>query len=159
MKYLIILLFFFNFCQNYRYKEKIVDNENGYNVKVIVKIDGSKKTQEINFKHIISQKLCFRFKNKNLIVKNLTLKKLDGYAVTGINIQEYENKYFYSLELYKSNGSPEIFIVYDVNGILIAKMKNTKTKTQYKFFKKGIDSTFFDNIKNVAVYDLTDLLI
>lgn len=159
MKYSIILIIFFNCYQNFIYKEKIVGDEKNYNLKVIFKIDKRKKTEEINFKHIINQKLCFRFKNKDLRYKNFNVSYSDGYVLSGIEIQKYKNHFFYNVELYKSNGSPEIFVIYDINGVLIAQMKTSKTKTEYKFFKKGFDSTFFDETKTLNVYDLTDLLL
>ena len=48
-------------------KEKIIGNTNTYNLKVIVVIDPTKRTEEISYSHIITEKINFR--NKTRILK------------------------------------------------------------------------------------------
>ena len=64
------------------------------------------------------------------------------------------NKIVYQFEYYRSNGSPEIYVFYDVHGLRICKMQSSRSETKYSFIKKGFDAAFFENLKLIKYNDL-----
>lgn len=157
MNYLICVFFILNMQSKFIFKEKLIGDSKGYNIKATIKLDPSKKTEEISFKHIINQTINFREKQKNIISVVFNTKKMNGYAITGINILNYKRQIYYELELYRSNGSPEIYLIYNEVGKRIIKSVERSNKTQYYFLKKNINSDFFEMSEISIKYDLTDM--
>lgn len=156
MKFSLIFLLAFLLISN-ESKEKIIGNTQGYNLKVIVEIDPKKKTKEISFHHIVKEKLYFRNKTQILKTEIVDLENLNGYILSGINELKFKNDNIYQMEYYRSNGSPEIFVYFNVSGILLCKETVYRNKTEYNFIKKGLNEKYFDNFKPVRSYDLMEL--
>ncbi|MCF6142062.1 hypothetical protein L1S34_12260 [Flavobacterium sp. K77] len=154
-----IYLFFLSmiFLISNESKEKIIGNLNSYNLKIIVETDPTKKTDEIDFHHVIKEKIYFRNKAEILSTEIIEVKSNDGYILTGINTLKSKNKNIYQMEYYRSNGSPEIFVYFDNRGTKLCKQTAFRNKTEYNFIKKGLNTKYFDDLKIVKSYDLIDL--
>ena len=138
-------------------KEKIIGDTESYNLKVIIEIDAKKKTDEISFHHVVKEKIYFRNRTQTLKTEIVDLKNLDGYILSGINELKFKKNSIYQMEYYKSNGSPEIFVYFNVSGIMLYKETVNRNKTECNFIKKGYNKTYFDNFKVVKNYDLIEL--
>ena len=156
MKFSLIFLLIFLLTSS-ESKEKIIGDTESYNLKVIIDIDAKKKTDEINFHHVVKEKIYFRNKTQILKTEIVDLKNLDGYILSGINELKFKKNNIYQLEHYRSNGSPEIFVYFNVSGIMLYKETAYRNKTECNFIKKGYSKTYFDNFKVVKNYDLMEL--
>lgn len=157
MKFYICIFLFLIIQTKFIFKERLIGDFKSHNIKLTIKINPAKRTKEINFNHVVNETICFRFKQKNLSSKVFNRKELKGYAITGINILNYKNQLMYELELYRSNGSFEIYLVYNEMGQLIIKTTVENGKTKNIFYKKSIDTSFFDLAKTLEKNDLTYL--
>lgn len=135
--------------------ERTIGDLNGYHISIKVTSDESKRR---NADHaVVSQKVVFRQKQKILTTKTFTVKAYDGYAISDLSIQKYKNRLYYELAFYRSNGSPEIYEIYNLNGKKLAKCTAARNGTTYTFFSKGIQSDFFEKSKTVKSCDLIKL--
>jgi len=156
MKFSLIFFLMFILTSN-ESKEKIIGNSESYNLKVIIEIDPTKKTKEISFHHIVKENIYFRNKKQILKTEIVDLENLNGYILSGISEFKSKKENIYEMEYYKSNGSPEIFVYFNVSGILLYKKTAYRNKTKCNFIKKGLSEKYFDNFKLVKSYDLIEL--
>ena len=154
MKLFISFIFAIFLTSNYELKEKIIGNTESYNLKVISTIDPRKKTDEISFHHVITQKIYFRNKSNIIQTKTVNVEKLNGYALTEITELKAVDKKIYRMNYYRSNGSSEIFIFYDNNGSRLCKMNCPRNETKYIFIKKGFKASYFEDLEVIKNYDL-----
>lgn len=152
---LLISLFLWvgSFAQT-KTKEKTIGNLKGYNLTVKVTSDKSKKANA--FHCIVNQSIKFRQQQKTLATKLFTLKAYDGYAISDIRIVKYKKQLYYELAFYRSNGSPEIYELYNTAGEKLAKCTAARDKTTYAFFRKSVNSGFFTESELVKSYDLIE---
>lgn len=136
-------------------KQKTIGNPKGYNLLISVTSDKDKKANA--FHEIVSEKVIFRLKQKILSTKKFTIRESDGYALSDICMLKYKNQLYYELNFYRSNGSPEIGIIYSLKGERLVKWTATRSNTTYTYFKKDLSSNFYDKLKFVKRYDLMDL--
>lgn len=150
----IILFLISNIASFSQTKEKTVGELSTYNL--FVTITSDKNNNENPF-HIVSQTIDFRLKLKKLSGKSFTVKEMDGYALTGVTTLTIKNKLYYQFGFYRSNGSPEIYRVYNNRGELVAKLTMVRDKTTYRFYRKSINSFLLNNATVLRDYDLMDL--
>ena len=134
--------------------ETLIGNPDSYNLKVIVDIDKSKKTNAMSFSHVKKETLLFRFKARVLKTTVIPIQKLDGYALVGVWVMKSDHNEIYLTEYYRSNGSPKIFIYYDRNGTRICKLNCSRKETKYLFIRKGYSKDFFDNLEEGKHHDI-----
>lgn len=156
MKYLLYLSFFLCTSCFFESEATQIGNLDHYNVKIIAHLK-EKKNTEINFDHVVDQKVFFRLKKKVLSIKIFNVKEWDGYVTTGISILKNRKSLYYEFELYRSNGSPEQYLLFDVNGNIVARTVNKNTGTGYIYYKKYANKTFIDNLVLVHKKDLSSL--
>ncbi|OYU84484.1 MAG: hypothetical protein CFE24_06225 [Flavobacterium sp. BFFFF2] len=159
MKLLLGIISIIIWTSNVEVRKTIIGNIESFNIEVAVEIDNSRWTDEISFEHVIKEIVIFKHQSKILKTEIINLKNLDGYVLSEIALMKSGNRNFYRMDYYRSNGSPEISIFYDIYGSRICKMNCPRNETIYLFIKKGYKKSFFDydNMKQMKTYDL-DLL-
>ena len=152
---LYLLAFSLTAFGHFIWKEVIIGNINDHNLRVNIKIDTDKiKREQFALHHIVSQTVDFRFKTKKMRSTKFTFNKFNGFVLTGIREIEVDKVKYYAFDFYRSNGSPEIVIYYNLNGQKLGKGEYLKTKSMFQLYSKNIDTTFFQKAETIKQVDL-----
>jgi hypothetical protein len=163
LKFILILRFFVFyglipfFPSSLETKVKVLGNPNSYNVMVSLNLDSSNKSEPASFEHVVSYHLDFRVATKTLKSENMSKADLDGYIISAVIELESKTQKIYELELFRSNGSPEIYIYYDKFGKRLLKKESSGKKLKKEYIGKGVKKEFLDEFTIVNQHDFLQL--